>query len=126
MGDEKNIAVQILIVQVVWLIAVSGFDVLLHTAHADFAFSMGCISAIIPHLLFSVWAFRAQGARSAKKILGHFFVGEAVKLIVSGVLISAVLMSQKFSAVPVIIGFMSTVILGQVIAPFVINVRHLR
>ena len=126
MGADKNIAVQGLVLQIGWLVVVSVIDVLLHTTQVTFAFSMGCISAVVPQLIFGIWAFRAQGARSARKILGYFFVGEALKLVVAGTLVSAVLMSQQFPSVTVIAGFMSTVILGQVVVPFLMNARHLR
>ena len=124
MGDGKISARRVLIYQWIWVAILMATDGLLSISGAMLALGVGGIAAVIPHAIFSSWAFRVQGARKTRMILGHFFVGEALKLVVAGIMISAVLVSQIFPPVVVMSGFISTVIFGQVVVPVILNACH--
>jgi len=124
MGDGNISARRVLIYQWIWVAILMATDGLLSISGAMLALGVGGIAAVIPHAIFSSWAFRVQGARKSRMILGHFFAGEALKLVVAGIMISAVLVSQIFPPVVVMSGFISTVIFGQVVVPVILNARH--
>lgn len=42
---------------------------------------IGGLIAALPQLIFGLWAFRARGARNARRIMRNVFVGEALKLV---------------------------------------------
>ena len=124
MSDGKISARRLLIYQWIWVAIMMATDGLLGISGAMLALGVGGTVAVIPHAIFSSWAFRVQGARRSRMILGHFFVGEALKLVVAGIMISAILVSQIFPPVVVMSGFISTVIFGQVVVPVILSARH--
>ena len=49
---------------------------------------LGIIAIVFPTLILVRKAFSAQGARNSKKVLGNFFIGEAIKIIFSIILLT--------------------------------------
>lgn len=121
MSKGKLIARQMLILQGMWLVITGMITALVMTANLSFGWCTGGVIAIIPQSIFGAWAFRAQGARRSRLILSHFFLGETIKLIVTGVLIVMAVVNTTLPLGGVIGGFISTVIFGQVVAPMILS-----
>tara|TARA_B100000700_G_scaffold243539_1_gene271476 strand:- start:3 stop:389 length:387 start_codon:yes stop_codon:yes gene_type:complete len=77
---------------------------------------MGSLSAIIPNALFGWIAFRYAGARANQQVVKSFFVGEGVKLILTAVMLSLVLLLTDSNALWLLVGFILAVV-AQWIAP---------
>lgn len=58
---------------------------------------LGGMVYIVPNAYFARKLFKYQGARSAKKIVNSFYKGEAIKMILSIVLFTAVFMWVKIT-----------------------------
>ena len=66
--------------QIISLILVSLLVFFTNGLHAVISVILAGVSLIIPSLVFAVLAFRFKGARNAKKIVNHFYLGEALKI----------------------------------------------
>ncbi|HBX27442.1 MAG TPA: hypothetical protein DEF72_08455 [Gammaproteobacteria bacterium] len=89
-----------------------------------FAFSaaVGCGVAIVPQGLFGFWAFRNRGARNARLIARNLFIGEGLKLGMTVLLFTVVWLSFKqLDTFAVFVGFVTTVLVGQLSIPLVLG-----
>ena len=89
-----------------------------------FAFSaaIGCCVAIVPQGLLGFWAFRDRGARNARLIARNLFVGEGLKLGVTAILFAVIWTCfSKLETTAVFVGFMTTVLVGQLSIPFLLG-----
>src|SRR5947209_20472174 len=43
----------------------------------------GCLTAFVPSLVFAKTFFKHQGARSARRIVKSFYLGEGIKLVIT-------------------------------------------
>ena len=89
-----------------------------------FAFSaaIGCCAAIVPQGLLGFWAFRNRGARNARLIARNLFVGEGLKLGVTAILFVVIWTSfNELETLAVFVGFVTTVLVGQLSIPLVLG-----
>ena len=89
-----------------------------------FAFSaaIGCCVAIAPQGLFGFWAFRNRGARNARLIARNLFIGEGLKLGVTVLLFAVIWTSfNKLETFAVFVGFVTTVLVGQLSVSLVLG-----
>ena len=61
---------------------------------------LGGVVAILPSVVFARFLFRYQGARSAKKIVNNFYLGEAAKMALSILLFAVVF--QFYRVAPIV------------------------
>ena len=74
----------------------------------------GCVSSILgglvcllPSLLFAINFFKYKGAQQTKQILSAFYLGEAMKLVLTGILFAAVFITYKVNAAAFFTTFIS-------------------
>jgi ATP synthase protein I len=67
----------------------------LYGANAAISAMLGGIVCIVPNAYFAMKLFKYQGARSAKQIVNSFYKGEALKIITSVILFTAVFVLFK-------------------------------
>lgn len=67
----------------------------LYSANAAISAMLGGIVCIVPNAYFAMKLFKYQGARSAKQIVNSFYKGEALKMILSVILFTAVFVLFK-------------------------------
>ena len=120
--DLRDQAYPILIMQ-------SGVVVLIATIAACFfdlkssgSVLLGGGVCLIPQWLFAQWVLQLTGARWANTIVKRFFVGQAMKMLLTVLLFCAVLKSFSVGVVPVIIGYIGTY-LAFMFAPFLIGMK---
>ena len=83
---------------------------------------IGGLIAAIPQLIFGLWAFRARGARNARRITQNVFVGEALKLVTTVLALIAVWASIPWlDATGVFAGFLTTIGMLQVTLPWMLG-----
>ena len=66
---------------------------------------LGGAACVIPSLYFARRFFATTSAREARKIITAFYLGELVKLALSGVMVVLIIMLIPVAIVPVITGF---------------------
>jgi len=66
---------------------------------------LGGALCVIPNGIFAFLAFRYAGARAARQIARAFYLGEALKLILTGVLFAVVLIALPVHAPALLISF---------------------
>ena len=80
-------------------------------AHTGFSVLMGGMAYGLLNLVF-VWAvFRFVGAHQVMNFLAAFFAGEAIKLVLSGVLILLIVKYLPVSLLSVVVGFIGAIVL---------------
>lgn len=86
-----------------WLVQISVTSVIAvlcaitYGAHAAISALLGGIVYIVPNAYFASKLFKYQGARSAKQIVNSFYKGEALKIIISIFLFTAVFVLFKIT-----------------------------
>ena len=89
-----------------------------------FAFSaaIGGCTAIVPQGLFGFWVFRNRGARNSHLIARDLFMGEGLKLGVTAILFALVCTNfNRLEIFAVLVGFVATVLVGQLSIPFLLG-----
>nr|WP_255666567.1 MULTISPECIES: F0F1 ATP synthase subunit I [unclassified Legionella] len=70
---------------------------LVYNANAASSALLGGMVCIVPNAYFASKLFKYQGARSAKKIVNSFYKGEALKIVISIFLFTAVFLLFKIT-----------------------------
>lgn len=66
------------------------FCALVFNMNSAYSVILGGLVCIIPNAYFAIKVFKYQGARAAKQIVNGFYKGEALKIIISILLFTAV------------------------------------
>lgn len=74
--------------------------------HISRSVGLGALVCWLPNVLFYSLAFKYFGAQSAKEIVGAFYLGEALKLGVTVLLLSVCLMQDGVEPRALILGFL--------------------
>ena len=69
--------------QSVAMIIVATIVMIFASVHAGYSVFIGGLVCILPNAYFASRVFRHEGARAARKILRSFYIGEAVKLLLT-------------------------------------------
>jgi len=73
--------------------------------NSGMSFLLGGGISIIPALLFGKIFFQTTGARAAKKVLNAFYIAEAIKLLLMGILFVLTFQWQGLQAAFLFLGF---------------------
>jgi ATP synthase protein I len=112
----KKLARKTVLSQLVVSLCTALLAFLVSQTDAALAALLGSFSALIPNALFGWIAFRYAGARANQQVVKSFFVGEGVKLVLTAVLLSLVLLLTNSNALWLLTGFILAVV-AQWIAP---------
>lgn len=85
------------LVQISTTLALAMFCALLFGVQAASSALLGGVVCIVPNAFFARKLFKYQGARSAKQIVNSFYKGEALKIILSMMLFTAVFLWVKIT-----------------------------
>ena len=66
---------------------------------------LGGLICIVPGLMFAMIFFRFNGVKQAKKIMGAFYFGEMLKIIVAGILFAVTFANYEVNAKAFFISF---------------------
>lgn len=83
---NKYAAYKVLSVIAVIVSAIALVLMLVSGAVAAYSASLGGIACLLPNLLFARFAFRYSAADSANLVMRWFYIGEAVKIIVTALI----------------------------------------
>lgn len=104
-----NLAKKLLRAQVVVAVAMTLLALVLGPQQA-MAVAMGCAAALIPYALFVYLAFAFSGARMAQATVRAFYLGEAIKIISSVVILVITLLLFRPYAEWVLVAFAVTMV----------------
>ncbi|KTD72421.1 F0F1 ATP synthase subunit I [Legionella tucsonensis] len=94
---SKRGIVRLWLVQSGVTLVFTAFCALVHGANAASSALLGGMVCIVPNAYFASKLFQYQGARSAKKIVNSFYKGEALKIVISIFLFTAVFLLFKIT-----------------------------
>lgn len=106
LGIKRFYLVQLIVIAICSVIFYCALN-----AKAFISSVLGGFVCLLPGLLFALNLFRYRGAQQARKILSAFYLGEAMKLIITGILFAIIFMTYKVNAA----AFFSTYILVQAV-----------
>lgn len=89
--------VRLWLVQLAVTFVFAAFCAIIYSANAAGSALLGGMVCIVPNAYFASKLFQYQGARSAKKIVNSFYKGEALKIIISIFLFTAVFLLFKIT-----------------------------
>ncbi len=84
---------------------------------------VGGMTAVIPNLVFVIYAFRFVGASAAKQVTASFYRGESLKLLLTFVLFTLALKSSDIIPATLFLAFIATLI-TQWLAPIYFNNKN--
>ncbi len=93
--DIKHGVVHFYIAQLIVILVCSLLAYYLGDLHALISAVLGGLVCLVPGLLFAIHFFRYKGAQQISKIMSAFYLGEVVKLILTGVLFVVVFINYK-------------------------------
>ena len=117
---SPNIARRLLLIQ---LLAVIAFGTLFSLKDPFWGVSAACggMAVILPNMLFMIFAWRHQAHTPAKgRVAWSFAFGEALKVLVTFLLLVVALGVFKVAFLPLIVTWVSVLVV-QILAPAVIN-----
>jgi ATP synthase protein I len=92
---------------------------LMYSTNAAISAILGGFVCIIPNAYFARNVFKHQGARAAKQIVNSFFKGEALKLITSMLLFTAVFVLYRVNPIAFFVSYIM-VLMTHWITPWII------
>lgn len=107
------------LVQIGITLLIAMFCAVVYGIHVALSVVLGGLVCIVPNACFAIKMFKYQGARSAKQIVNSFYKGEALKIILSIFLFTAVFVFCKVTP----LAFFSTyivVLMTHWFAPWII------
>ncbi|MBI2786630.1 MAG: ATP synthase subunit I [Legionella longbeachae] len=92
---------------------------LIYGTNAAISALLGGMVCIVPNAYFAYKLFKYQGARSAKKIVNSFYKGEALKIIISILLFTAVFISFRITPLAFFVSYIM-ILMTHWFAPLII------
>lgn len=92
---------------------------LMYNTNAAISAMLGGLVCIIPNAYFARNVFKYQGARAAKQIVNSFFKGEALKLITSMILFTAVFVLYRVNPIAFFVSYIM-VLMTHWVTPWII------
>ena len=100
---------RILLYQAMTVVAISSLTlVLMGTAEAE-SVLVGGLAGFLPNLFFAAKFGRSNPKRTAQEVVRAFYVGEALKLLLTGSLFVLIFQIPGISFMPLFIGFVSVI-----------------
>lgn len=115
----RRVAQRLLAIQGLAAIVLIGFFGIIFGGAGALSAAAGAISALIPNSIFAALAFRHGGARSAHNVVNSFLAGEALKIMLSMVLLVVALSLLDGPFLPLFTVF-ALLHLMQVLAPILL------
>ena len=113
---------RILQIQTAVAVILAGLGILFISWPFGVSALIGGLIAALPQLIFGLWAFRARGARNARRITQNVFVGEALKLLTTALAFIAEWTSVPWlDAAGVFAGFVMTIVTLQLTLPWTLG-----
>ncbi|MCO7226608.1 ATP synthase subunit I [Pleionea sp. CnH1-48] len=81
---------------------------------------IGGLTCVLPSLVFTHFAFKHSGARASRQVLRGFYLGEALKLVLTILMFIAAFQWFPIEVGPLFLGF-GLALLLQWVAPFVLT-----
>lgn len=94
---SKRGIVRLWLVQLSVTLVFAAFCALIYDINVASSALLGGMVCIVPNAYFASKLFKYQGARSAKKIVNSFYKGEALKILISIFLFTAVFLLIKIT-----------------------------
>ena len=113
----KLVGSQAIFVLLMTIIIFLGWDI--KTAKSGL---IGGLTAVIPNLIFALYAFRFAGAQSAKMVTASFYRGQSLKFLTTLVLFIVAFKWMNVLIEPMMLAFILT-LLTHWLAPFYFNQR---
>lgn len=86
---------------------------------------LGGLVAIVPTIVFARKMFRFQGARAAKQIVKSFYIGEALKILLTAILFCLVFILYKVAPLAFFLTYI-VVLMNYWFAPLIFANKHNR
>jgi ATP synthase protein I len=103
-------AYRIVLWQFVGVVLLSVLALLISGVKSGFSVFAGGLSYVIPNLIFVWRVFRYAGAHQMTQFAAAFFAGEAIKLILSGILFLMIVKTLPVSLLSVLVGFAGAIV----------------
>jgi len=92
------------------VLLLAGIACLLAGLNSGFSVLSGGLAYGLPNLLFVFCVFRFTGAQQMSQFMAAFYAGEAIKLILSGILFVLVVKYLPVSLSSVVVGFVGAIV----------------
>lgn len=116
---SKRKIVRLWLIQLAVTLVLSVFCLLKYTVNAGLSALLGGLVYIIPNAYFASKLFKHQGARAAKQIVSSFYKGEALKIVLSIFLFTAVFVLFRITPLAFFLSYI-TVLMTHWLAPLII------
>lgn len=103
-------AYKIVFWQLIGVTIVSFFSLIISGITSGWSTLCGGLAYGIPNLLFVWRVFRYAGAQEMNQFMAAFFAGEAMKLILSGILFLIIVKTLPVSLLSVLVGFIGAIV----------------
>ncbi len=107
----RSTAYKLIGLQALAVLAVSLIFFLAIGTQAGYSALLGGVISIVPNFVFATLAFRNAGASAAKEVLGDFFKGEALKLVLVIVLFWVVFNTLDVLYLPLFVTYALAIVL---------------
>lgn len=111
--------IKLWLLQLAVTLIVATLCALIYDTNAAISAVLGGLVCIIPNAYFANNVFKYQGARAAKQIVNSFFKGEALKLITSILLFTAVFVLYRVNPIAFFVSYIM-VLMTHWITPLII------
>lgn len=105
--DIKHGVVNFYIIQLIIILMAGILAFILGDLNALISAVLGGFVCLVPGLLFAIHFFRYKGAQQSSKIMSAFYLGEVIKLILTGVLFVVVFITYKVNPTAFFITFIA-------------------
>jgi len=112
----KALAKRLLLTQLGLIVVLACGALLIISLEHSFGVIVGGLAIIIPTAVFAWRAFAYAGARSAQQIVRSFFAGEALKMVLAALILTAILVLTSLPLGAVYSGFIAALVV-QWLAP---------
>lgn len=104
-------AYQIVLYQLIGIVVLTVLAIPFGGLANSFSLLLGGLAYCLPNIVFVWRVFRYAGAHQMAQFMASFFVGEALKLILSAVLVVIIVKNMPVNLLSVLIGFIGAIVL---------------
>ena len=122
MFDLRRRAYPVLVMQSTVVVFIAVIAGVILGLRASSSVLLGGLICLIPQGLFAQWVLKLNGACLAGRIVQRFFVGQALKMLMTGLLFYSVFYLLSVNVTALLVGYMSAY-LAFMFAPILIGTR---
>jgi ATP synthase protein I len=111
----QNQAYRIVFLQLAGVIVLASLALILNGTQSGLSVLLGGLAYVVSNLLFVWGVFRFVGAQQMNLFVAAFFLGEAVKLVLSAILFLVIVKYLPVSLLSVLIGYIGAIVLFWVV-----------